>query len=69
MRLGLTEKFLAEGQPEVGKNGHVLAAVSHRCTLRSLRRLRLCNDKTPIWMQGGHGGDLLPASADAFLQY
>ena len=31
MRLGLTEKFLAEGQPETGKNGHVLAAVSHRC--------------------------------------
>lgn len=31
MRLGLTEKFLAEGQPEPGKNGHVLAAVSHRC--------------------------------------
>ena len=31
MRLGLTEKFLAEGQPEAGKNGHVLAAVSHRC--------------------------------------
>ena len=30
MRLGLTEKFLAEGQPEVGKNGHVLAAVGHR---------------------------------------
>ena len=36
MRLGLTEKFLAEGQPEVGKNGHVLAAVSHRRALRSL---------------------------------
>ena len=31
MRLGITEKFLAEGQPETGKNGHVLAAVSHRC--------------------------------------
>ena len=38
MRLGLTEKFLAEGQPEVGKNGHVLAAVSHRCARRALPR-------------------------------
>ena len=36
MRLGLTEKFLAEGQPEVGKNGHVLAAVSHRHASKSL---------------------------------
>ena len=36
MRLGLTEKFLAEGQPEAGKNGHVLAAVSHRYTDRPL---------------------------------
>ena len=36
MRLGLTEKFLAEGQPEVGKNGHVLAAVSHRRASRAL---------------------------------
>ena len=31
MRLGITEKFLAEGQPEAGKNGHVIAAVTHRC--------------------------------------
>lgn len=38
MRLGLTEKFLAEGQPEVGKNGHVLAAVSHRCVCKALPR-------------------------------
>jgi len=34
MRLGLTEKFLAEGQPETGKNGHVVAAVTHRCVFR-----------------------------------
>lgn len=34
-----------------------------------MRRLLLCNLKTLIWMQGGRGGDLLPASADAFLQY
>ena len=34
MRLGLTEKFLAEGQPETGKNGHVIAAVTHRCVSR-----------------------------------
>lgn len=31
IRLGVTEKFLAEGQPEMGRNGHVLAAVTHRC--------------------------------------
>ncbi len=31
IRLGITEKFLAEGQPEMGRNGHVLAAVTHRC--------------------------------------
>lgn len=30
IRLGLSEKFLAEGQPEIGRNGHVLAAVTHR---------------------------------------
>ena len=64
MRLGLTEKFLAEGQPEVGKNGHVLAAVSHRRVPNCLpmKWLLLCNVWTTSWMQGGHGGDLLPAS-------
>lgn len=30
IRLGLTEKFLAEGQPEKGRNGHVLAVLTHR---------------------------------------
>lgn len=42
IRLGLTEKFLAEGQPETGKNGHVLAAVTHRWgTHRNLLTLLL----------------------------
>jgi hypothetical protein len=30
IRLGLTEKFLAEGQPEIGRNGHVLSVLTHR---------------------------------------
>lgn len=30
LRLGLTEKFLAEDQPPAGSNGHVRAALSHR---------------------------------------
>jgi hypothetical protein len=31
IRLSLSEKFLAEGQPEIGRNGQVVAALSHRC--------------------------------------
>ena len=30
LRLGLTEKFLAEDQPPAGSDGHVRAALSHR---------------------------------------
>lgn len=30
LRLGLTEKFLAEDQPASGRDGHIRAALSHR---------------------------------------
>lgn len=33
IRLGLTEKFLAEGQPDIGRNGHVLSVITHRYLL------------------------------------
>ena len=36
IRLGLTEKFLAEGQPNIGRNGHVLAVLTHRCAVAVL---------------------------------
>ena len=59
MRLGLTEKFLAEGQPETGKNGHVLAAVSHRCSYTPLLKHETGCAHNP-WEIVILGPDLLP---------
>ncbi|CAL8466172.1 g5708 [Coccomyxa elongata] len=40
IRLGLTEKFLAEGQPEIGRNGHVLSVLTHRLSRAEVRVMR-----------------------------
>ncbi|BDA51050.1 probable non-heme bromoperoxidase BpoC at C-terminar half [Coccomyxa sp. Obi] len=40
IRLGLTEKFLAEGQPEIGRNGHVLSVLTHRLSRAEIRAMR-----------------------------
>ena len=51
IRLGLTEKFLAEGQPAVGKNGHVLAVLTHRLSREEVSAMRRAG--VPLQMING----------------
>jgi len=45
LRLGLTEKFLAEDQPPAGQHGHMRAALAHRRA--SQTRSALCDAERP----------------------
>jgi pimeloyl-ACP methyl ester carboxylesterase len=51
IRLGLTEKFLAEAQPAVGKNGHVLAVLTHRLSKAEVAAMRAAH--VPLQMING----------------
>jgi hypothetical protein len=51
IRLGLTEKLLAEGQPAVGKNGHVLAVLTQQLSRAEVAAMRAA--RLPLQMTHG----------------